>query len=96
LRTDQVNTIHNIGSGIGSSVNDIYRMLKEISNFDKPAFYAPAKAGETRRIYLDITRAGSTLDWKPTFSLQEGLKTTVDHFRQTELVQRDISSPSAD
>jgi UDP-glucose 4-epimerase len=96
LSTDQVNTIHNIGSGVGSSVNDIYRMLKEISNYGKPAYHGPAKLGETHRIYLDVTRASASLGWRPTLGLQEGLKTTVDHFRQTELVQQDVPVPPAD
>jgi len=87
LTSNQINTVHNIGSGIGSSVNDIYRMLKEISNYGRLPYYGPPKAGETRRIYLDVNRASSALGWKPTFSLREGLRTTVDHFRQVEPIQ---------
>jgi UDP-glucose 4-epimerase len=87
LSTASTNTVHNIGSGIGSSVNDIYRMLKEISCYDKLPYYGPAKLGETRRIYLNTAKAASHLGWEPTVSLMDGLKITVDYFQKAELAQ---------
>lgn len=87
LSTSSTNTVHNIGSGVGSTVNDIYRMLKEIACYDKAPYYGPAKLGETRRIYLDTSKAASSLGWIPTVDLQQGLKITVDYFQKAELAQ---------
>jgi len=87
LTSEKVNTIHNIGSGLGSSVNDIYHMLRDIACYDKLPKYAPAKLGETRRIYLDTGRAARQLGWVPTVNLMDGLKMTVDYFQKTELAR---------
>jgi UDP-glucose 4-epimerase len=87
LETDNVNTIYNIGSGRGTSINEIYDLLKEFTAFQKTAYHGPAKAGETRRIYLDATRARERLGWKPKISLWGGLDQTVSYFRTAELVK---------
>lgn len=84
LTCKSVNTVNNIGSGVGNSVNEIYRMVKRISGSDKDAQYGPAKVGETRRIYLDTTKASFTLGWKPTIGLQDGLRMTVDYLQKAE------------
>jgi len=84
LTNEKVNTIHNIGSGLGSSVNDIYRMLKDIARYDKSPQYAPARLGEARRIYLDTGRAARQLGWVPAVNLMDGLKITVDYFQKAE------------
>lgn len=87
IETHNANTIYNIGSGLGTSVNEIFGMLKESSGYERPASYGPPKLGETRRIYLDIANAGRNLDWVPTVGLHEGLLRTVDYLRSSELVR---------
>ena len=77
--------VYNLGFGIGTSVNEIYQNLKEITTYPLEANYGPAKAGETFRIYLDASRAERELGWKPTFSLREGLTRTVDYFKMVEI-----------
>jgi UDP-glucose 4-epimerase len=71
----------NIGSGIGTSVNEIYRDLAEIIGFDKPAIHAPARAGEIQKVYLDASRAAAVLGWKPQVTFREGLERTVAWFK---------------
>jgi UDP-glucose 4-epimerase len=81
LQTKNGSTIYNLGSGQGTSVNQIFAVLKEITRYKLERFHGPAKVGETRRIYLDAKKARDELDWFPTVSLEEGLKRTVDYFR---------------
>ena len=85
LTTSKVNTVHNIGSGLGSTVNDIYGMLKDIASYEQAPSYGPARLGETRRIYLDTGKAAKQLGWVPSVNLMEGLKTTVAYFQKAEL-----------
>jgi UDP-glucose 4-epimerase len=42
--------------------------------------------GETRRIYLDASKAQQLLGWKPAVGLEEGLEHTVAYFRRSELI----------
>jgi UDP-glucose 4-epimerase len=78
--------IYNLGYGTGTTVNQIFAYLAEITEYTQEANYGPAKAGETYRIYLDARRAGAELGWKPTMGLQEGLQKTVVYL-DTELTQ---------
>ncbi len=78
---DEHNTIYNIGSGHGTSVNTITDKLKEIIRFESEPIYGPPKLGEVYKIYLDATRAKRDLGWEPQVPLDEGLRKTVDYFR---------------
>jgi UDP-glucose 4-epimerase len=73
--------VYNIGSGIGTSVNEIYRLLKNISGYSLNAVHAPAKLGETRHIYLDAKKAKNYLGWTPMITLDQGLLDVVEYFR---------------
>jgi UDP-glucose 4-epimerase len=77
--------VYNLGSGIGTTVNEIFQQLKYITGYPKPAMYGPAKAGETFKIYLNASRADRELGWRPSIPLEEGLQRTVDYFKEFEL-----------
>jgi UDP-glucose 4-epimerase len=70
--------IINIGSGVGTSVNRIFSALAELLNFKSPARYAPTRAGEIYKVYLDPSRAEKILGWKAKVSFEEGLRRTVE------------------
>jgi UDP-glucose 4-epimerase len=73
----------NIGNGEGTTINQIFGLLKEATGSQHEATYGPAKAGETFRIYLDITKAAQGLGWRPEVSLRGGLMQTVESLRTT-------------
>lgn len=74
--------VFNIGTGVGSSVNRIFSLLKDITGYPMDADYGPAKPGEVFKIYLDIAGARQGLGWEPVFSLEDGLKSTVAWFQE--------------
>jgi len=76
------NDIFNVGSGIGTSVNEIYQQLKEILNFPHEPEYAPARTGEIKQIYLDASKAKEKMGWECQVSFREGLKKTVEWHRK--------------
>lgn len=82
--------IYNLGSGRGTSVNEIFAALQRITGYRRPPLYGPAKLGETRRIYLDATRAGQQLGWSPQTILEDGLGRTVEYFRTIEAATADL------
>jgi UDP-glucose 4-epimerase len=73
----------NIGNGEGTTINQIFGLLKEATGSQHEVTYVPAKAGETFRIYLDITKAAQGLGWRPEVSLRGGLMQTVESLRTT-------------
>ncbi len=69
--------VYNLGTGVGTSVNRLFLLLKEITGYPGDPVYGPARAGETFRIYLDASRARNELGWRPLVPLEEGLRRTI-------------------
>jgi UDP-glucose 4-epimerase len=80
LRTDYCGEI-NIGTGVETSVNEIFKRLVEISGTDVNEVHGSPKPGEQRRSCLDSSLAEKILGWKPKIGLAEGLQRTVEFFR---------------
>ena len=78
------NTVLNLGTGIGTNVNQIFAILKEITNYSKLPKYGPKKNGEVQRSILNSLKAELLWNWKYKVSIEEGLKTTVEYIRQNE------------
>ena len=76
------NDIFCIGTGKGTSVNEIYRTLEEFVGFSPEIVKAPKRPGDVHLAYFNCSKAARILGWKPEVSLQEGIKATVDFFRQ--------------
>jgi UDP-glucose 4-epimerase len=68
----------NIGSGQGTSVNQIFRLMADAAGYDLQPIYAAKRAGELEHSVLDNSRARSLLRWEPETSLKSGLRSTVD------------------
>jgi len=74
--------IYNIGTGVPTDVNTIFRRLAEITGYDRPAVHGPVKPGEVRHSYLNAGRARAELGWTPAVDLATGLAQTVAFFRE--------------
>jgi UDP-glucose 4-epimerase len=71
---------YNIGTGIETSVNSLYELLRAISGKDLPGEYGPAKPGEQMRSSVDPALARRVLDWRPEVDLTAGLTETLRFF----------------
>ena len=71
----------NIGTGIETSVQQLYDVMAKLAGFREPAQYLPSRAGEVQRSALDPGRAQIHLGWKPYTSLEEGVARTLEHFK---------------
>ncbi|MGA8475066.1 MAG: NAD-dependent epimerase/dehydratase family protein [Candidatus Cybelea sp.] len=71
-----------IGTGVPTSVNQIYRTLVDISGFQAPIERAPQRPGDARSAQFDAARARSELGWSPTTPLADGIRATYDHFQR--------------
>lgn len=74
--------IFNIGTGKETSVNEIWRLVKEITKSSLAPLHGPPKAGEQRRSALDFRKAERILSWKPKIKLKEGILKTIDFFQK--------------
>jgi UDP-glucose 4-epimerase len=71
----------NIGTGVETDINTLYRHLATAAGVSTPALHAPGKPGEQQRSCVDNTRAREWLGWRPNVGLAEGLRQTVAYFR---------------
>ncbi|HTR97984.1 MAG TPA: NAD-dependent epimerase/dehydratase family protein [Candidatus Acidoferrales bacterium] len=78
----------NLGTGVGTSVNDIVRELKRIIGFTEDAIHEPPRAGEIQRIYLDASRAKRVLGWSPRVTFADGLRRTVEWSKANPLPEK--------
>ena len=67
----------NIGTGLETSVNGVYRLMADITGFTGQPLFGPLPPGEVRRSALDIELAQEVLAWHPWTHLEDGLKETV-------------------
>jgi UDP-glucose 4-epimerase len=73
--------ILNIGTGVETSVQQLYDTMARLAGYREGAHYSPSRPGELMRSALDPTRAGIHLGWKPWTSLEDGVGRTMDYFR---------------
>jgi UDP-glucose 4-epimerase len=73
--------VFNVGTGQETSINEIFRLLRELTGSQQPDRHGPLRPGEQRRSAVDATRIGRELGWRPTTALREGLEKTVAYFR---------------
>lgn len=71
-----------IGTGVRTSVNQIYRRLVEITGFEAPVIHAPERPGDARDAQFDARRARLELEWTPSTDLPDGIRATYEYFER--------------
>lgn len=74
--------IFNVGTGIETSVNDVFHALRRSLNPSCPERHGPPKEGEQRRSVISYGRIQAELGWEPGVKLEEGLRSTAEYFKK--------------
>lgn len=80
----------NVGTGIATDVLTLAAVMSSVAGVSTPIEHAPERPGEQRTSYLDITKIGATLGWRPGVSLEEGLRRSYEWFE----AQHGATSPA--
>jgi len=78
-----VGKMYNAGNGGQFTLNHVWKLLQEMEGVHLPAKYGPPRAGDVRDSRADTRLAQAELGHAPRFSLEEGLKRTLEWYRQT-------------
>lgn len=70
----------NIGTGVGTSVNDLARTLMRAVGVQLPVEHADRRPGEQEHSFLDVTKAERLLGWRSETELPQGLEETFRWF----------------
>lgn len=69
---------YNVGTGVGTSVNQLASVLEEVAGTPPNRDYQPARAGEVLESTLDSSKLKAR-GWTPSFTLSQGLSETYQY-----------------
>lgn len=76
LKLQPSQTVYNIGSGISTSVKDVYQIVSEILGKDIP-LSAEGDKQEFDNYWADLSLITQDIQWAPQYTLSEGIKRMV-------------------
>jgi nucleoside-diphosphate-sugar epimerase len=83
--TDKANgEVINLGNDKEYTILELANIIKELASSNSKIVYKPLPIDDPVRRCPDIRKAKKILNWKPTTSLEEGLKKTIAWFKENE------------
>jgi len=73
--------VFNIGNGTPISINEVAKLVMKITGTDLDIIYSDARQDDIRHSFADISKAKEILQYKPIFSLTDGLDRTIKQFQ---------------
>ncbi len=74
--------VYNVGTGVETSVNELFRVLVGLTGSSCKEVHGPTKLGEQMRSMIDSSKLKQELGWEPEADLTKGLEKTVAYFRE--------------
>lgn len=74
--------VFNVATGRRVTLNETFHALQELTSFTGQPKYGPQRSGDIKHSLADISKAKAGLGYKPTVDFEEGLRRTVDWYRQ--------------
>ncbi len=84
LAPSAAGNMYNAGNGGRFSLNFIWDLLQKIEGVEIAPKYGAARPGDVRDSMADTARAKAELGHSPRFSIEEGLRRTLEWYRQTK------------
>jgi UDP-glucuronate decarboxylase len=72
----------NIGNPVEITIMELVEKIKELTGSKSEIVFKPLPEDDPRSRCPDISRAKHLLSWEPCVNLEEGLKSTIDWFKQ--------------
>ena len=73
--------VFNIGTGIETSINELYEVISKLLKVKIKPKYVPEKPGDLKRNCLDISLARRELKWELKYNLEKGLQKTIKNLK---------------
>lgn len=79
---EAANEVFNVACGERITVNYLWDSLRVAAESELKAVYGPPRQGDVRDSLADISKAENLLNYKPKYTVREGLKITWDYFNK--------------
>jgi nucleoside-diphosphate-sugar epimerase len=76
--------MYNAGNGGRYTLNFIWSLLQKMEGVDLPPRYGPPRSGDVRHSMADTSLASAELGHAPQFTIEQGLKRTLEWYRQSQ------------
>ena len=83
--TSNGSDIYNVGTGIETSVNELFTKLNSIAGNKAEEKHGPSPKGEQMRSVITSEKLFKKFNWKPSVNIDEGLKKTFDSFQSKSI-----------
>ncbi|OKH21420.1 NAD-dependent dehydratase [Hydrococcus rivularis NIES-593] len=81
MNSDYIGPV-NLGNPGEYTILELAQVIQNMINPDAELVFKPLPQDDPKQRQPDITRAKTYLDWEPTIPLKEGLKLTIEDFRE--------------
>ncbi len=85
--------IINLGGHEVIKINDLIRMLENLTGLKATIEYHPAHPADMSTNWADVSKANRLLDWKPNIGLKQGVGNLVEWYHQERSWACDILTP---
>ena len=85
------NEIIDISTNKPVTINELYKIMKEISGSSLEIEYKAAREGDILHSYLDNEKALKCLDWKIEYDIENGVKETLNYYNNL-LVEMEVAA----
>jgi nucleoside-diphosphate-sugar epimerase len=75
--------VFNIAGGKNISINELFKKVRKITKVNIEPIYGSPRLGDVRDSLADISKARIKLGFVPSYSLEDGLRETVDWYRKS-------------
>jgi len=75
------NEVVNISTNKPTSINALVEMMNKVMNTSLEPIYTEPRKGDIVHSYLDNKKALDVLGWKPEYSLEDGLRETIEYYK---------------
>src|SRR6202162_606342 len=80
--------VFNVATGRRVDLNETFQILKKLTGYPGNVSYGPERAGDVKHSLADMSRATKHLGYTPKVDFEEGLRRTIDWYRNQERAAR--------
>jgi len=77
--------VFNVATGRRVTLNETFKLLRDLTGYDGQPKYGPERGGDIKHSLAEISKAEAALGYKPLVNFEEGLKRTVEWYRETQV-----------
>ncbi len=70
----------NVGTGVGTTIRTLAELIRQLTGSKAAIEWDTSKPNGTARKVLDVSRMREKLGWQPRWTLEEGLRETIDWY----------------